>query len=58
MSIEPRPLLVRSVHRQEGSEPIRADVTRDDQHIARRDGRKVTVLIAERDNPHLVILPL
>jgi len=54
MSIEPEPLLLWSVHRPERPEAIRADVTRDNQQIALRDVSKVAVLIAERDNPHLV----
>jgi hypothetical protein len=58
LSIEPGSLLLGSVHRQERPTAIRADVSRDNQQIALWDERKVTVLIAERDNPHLVILPL
>ena len=34
------------------------DVTSDDQQIAPWNGRKVTVMIAECDNPHLLIPPL
>jgi hypothetical protein len=56
MSVEPGSLLLGSVHRAERPEAIRADVTRDNQKIALRNNRKEAVLIAERNNPHGVIL--
>jgi hypothetical protein len=54
-AIEPGFLLSRIVHRVRRPEAIRADITGDDQQITRRDLGKVTVLIAESDNPHPVI---
>ena len=53
-SIEPGLLLLRGVHRQKGPEAIRAHIAGDDQEIARWDFREEAVLIAERDNPHVV----
>jgi hypothetical protein len=48
---------IRIVHRQKRTEAIWAHIASDDQQIARRNLWQVPVLIAERDNPHLVILP-
>jgi hypothetical protein len=51
-SIEPCLLLLRVVHRHERSEPVRANVTGDDQEIAWRDLRQEPVLVAEGNNSH------
>jgi hypothetical protein len=53
LALEPGLLLLRGVHSQERANSIGADVARDDQEITRRDFRQMTVLIAERDNPHV-----
>jgi hypothetical protein len=52
LALEPGLLLFWGVHPQERANSIGADVARDDQEITRRDFRQMTVLIAERDNPH------
>ncbi len=57
MLIEPGLLLMRIVPRHERSEPVRADVARHDQEIASRDRRQKPVLIAQRDDPHVVNSP-
>lgn len=52
LSIEPCPLLMRIVHRHEGSEPVGANVAGDDQEITWRDVGQEPVLIAESNNLH------
>jgi hypothetical protein len=53
LALEPGLLLFWRVHPQERANSIGADVARDDEEITRRDFRRMTVLIAERDNPHV-----
>jgi hypothetical protein len=53
LSIEPCLLLMWVVHCHERSEPVRTNVTGDDQEIAWRDVRQEPVLIAEGDNSHV-----
>ena len=50
--------MLRSVHRHERPESVRADIASDDEEIARRNFRQKTVLVAERNDSHTVRLTL